>query len=529
MIKQFILNIIVTVLLAAAFFACKQEDVVLRDPQKFSRPLNFAAPVIKGHFNALDLIERMDTTQYLLVDDEGLIHFKIEQDFSNNWNDLIEYDSPTLDASYNMPSFQGQAISISYVDSIKLNTLDSMYFDSLYIKTAMLSFGVTVPSGYTGNYSIKFPGLVKANGDTVVINKNFNDTQINEQDLSGAKLLFVHGGVGSYYTIETTINVTGTNNPSNQNFVLHNEIKNLNPGFIFGYFGTVDAIKYEQNISLNFFESIGFVDLVQFKGISIELFIENYIGVPLAISIDSLVFSNSSSGEIVPLIMDDNTIKLENATFSNQIIPTSNTFHFDYTNCNLDDAINIWADEMYIKLGSITNPDRDKSILNFISTDINLEAGAVIDIPFWFKTSNYSRTDTLFFDVVETIGETEVDYLEKLTLSFEFDNGFPLEINAQIYMATDQGQIIDSLFSDGEQLIWDSPEMDIEGKAIGAANTKVDIILDRDQVNRLRQNKSEKILIQSRIKTGKDDFIKLFADYTLDMHLGFEIVSGEIK
>lgn len=533
MIKQYILKVIITVLLAVAFFGCKQDDVVLRDPDKLTRPLSFAAPVIKGHFNALDLIERMDPTQYLLVDDEGLIHFRVEQDFSEEWSDLMEFDTPTLDVSYDMPTLPGLglAATITFIDSIRLNTLDSMYFDSLFIKTALLSIGVTVPAGYVGNYSIKFPELIKANGDTVIVSKNFNDPIIDDQDLSGARLTFIHEGSGSYYTLETTINISGTSNPAPgiQSLLLHSEIKNLNPELIFGYFGTVDAINYEQEISLDFFESSGFVDMVQFKGISIELFIDNYIGVPLAISIDSIVFQSSSSGREVQLNLADNIIKIDKAEFADQILPTSNNFLFNMDNSNLDDAMNIWPNKMYVKLGSSTNPDRDKSIQNFISTDLTIEAWTVIDIPFWFKTSNYERIDTLIFDVAQEIDSTEIDYLEKLTLSFEFDNGFPFEISAQVYMVTEQGQIIDSLFSDGEQLIWDSPEVDVEGKAIGVANTKVDIILDHDQVERLHQNKSAKILIQSRVMTGKDDFVKLFANYTIDFSLGFEIVSGEIK
>lgn len=531
MIKQLFFIIIYSTLLTANFFGCKQDDVVLRDPHKLNRPLNFAAPVINGHFTALDLIERMDTTQHLIVDNEGLIHFSLEQDFMEEWSDLLEFDTPTLDVSYTMPTIPGFGLTgtISFIDSIRLNTLDSMYFDSLYIKTALLSFGITVPTGYQGNYTIKFPELIKANGDTVIVTKDFNDSQIVDQDLSGAKLTFIHDGSGSYYTLETTINVTGANNPGSQDFLLHNEIKNLNPELIFGYFGTHDAIGYEQEISLDFFESTGFVDLVQFKGISIDLAIENYIGVPLAISIDSMVFQSSSSGKEVQLTLADNTIKIDEAEFADQIVPTSNNFLFNIDNSNLDDAMNLWPDKMYVKLGSSTNPDRDKSIRNFISTDITLESKVVIDVPFWFKTTNYQRTDTLVFDVAEAIDSTELDYLESLTLSFEFDNGFPFEINAQIYMATDQWQIIDSLFSDGEQLIWDSPEIDVDGKAIGVANTKVDIILDREQVKKLHENKSEKILIKSRVMTGKDDFVKLFTDYSIDMHLGFEIVSGEIK
>lgn len=196
MIKQYILKVIITVLLAVAFFGCKQDDVVLRDPDKLTRPLSFAAPVIKGHFSALDLIERMDTTQYLLVDDEGLIHFRVEQDFSEEWSDLMEFDTPTLDVSYDMPALPGLGLdaTITFIDSIRLNTLDSMYFDSLFIKTALLNIGVTVPAGYVGNYSIKFPQLIKANGDTVIIAKNFNDPIIGDQDLSGARLTFIHKG-----------------------------------------------------------------------------------------------------------------------------------------------------------------------------------------------------------------------------------------------------------------------------------------------------------------------------------------------
>ena len=65
MINKFGLLIIVVVL--AAFYGCKKEDVVLDLTDPYTRPLNLDLPIFQAGIKAIDLIENIDTSQYIIL------------------------------------------------------------------------------------------------------------------------------------------------------------------------------------------------------------------------------------------------------------------------------------------------------------------------------------------------------------------------------------------------------------------------------------------------------------------------------
>ena len=61
-----------------------------------------------------------------------------------------------------------------------------------------------------------------------------------------------------------------------------------------------------------------------------------------------------------------------------------------------------------------------------------------MNVPLWFKSTNYSRSDTIEFDYNADIDDEDdeplSDKLETLTANFNVENGLPFDIKFQIYL-----------------------------------------------------------------------------------------------
>jgi hypothetical protein len=194
-------------------------------------------------------------------------------------------------------------------------------------------------------------------------------------------------------------------------------------------------------------------------------------------------------------------------------------------------------DKVRYKVAGIMNVDGDPATdINFLlnNGDNNFAAEMKVIIPFWFKTANYNRTDTVQFDVREKINDsTTIDYLDKMNLYFTFNNGMPFNIYSQGYFIDDNFNVIDSVFSENLQ-IWKSPPVDANGIAQGQEETKVVITLDHDKVKKLYDNHATQILLNYNIKSGGlqqspdvPEFVKLYSHYVIDISMQFDIISSD--
>ena len=84
------------------------------------------------------------------------------------------------------------------------------------------------------------------------------------------------------------------------------------------------------------------------------------------------------------------------------------------------------------------------------------------------------------------------------------------------------------MFSEGEELIWLSADVDASGKATEPGITEIELKFEQALVEKLHANESEMILIKSNTATKPGEFVKLYSNYTIDMNLAFEFISGDI-
>jgi len=535
MMSNIFYKTVIAFLLAFALAGCTKEDVVLKDPQNYNRPLNLAAPLVNIHVGAKDLLEKIDTSAFLQIDDQGLLHLRYDTIFSAEWDDLIKFDDLSYSKNYDISPFQNVPMPFTFIDTVVANKDATQRFDSLTIEQAMMSLSLVCPSGLTGSYEITIPEILRSNGLPVVFKGALGSVITENEDISNGRIKFSNEPGKSYFKLVIKVNVDAPRvPPANTNLKITVSIVDLLPKTLFGYFGQVEVFNKQQDISIDFFKKMNMSEMIQLKEISVDISIDNYFGVPLKLFLDSLLFTNENTGQAVDVNINngDNSIFIDAATYAEPIVPSTNKLSINSQNSNLVDGINIGPTNIYLEATTKSNPNGE-TVENFVETSTKIKGNISIDIPFWFKTKLYARTDTMDFDFGDMIDSTQIDYLEELNMYFKFNNGFPFNIEAQAFFVDGYYNKVDSIFPvDGGELIWKSGIIDANGIVTSPSKTDVTISINHEKAKKLFDQEVKFIFIESRVSTGllgSPEFVKLLDRYAIDASISVEVKSGEIK
>ena len=525
-------------ILLLSFTGCVKENILLTDPSDFNRPLNLAAPVFNAHFEAVDIIDRIGENDYIFIDEDSLITAVIDTTVSVSYDDVIEIKDFSCQKNYDInPNLKSAEFEFHFSDTIRSEIEAGRRIDSLIVSTGFLELRVQTPDNFTGTWMISFPDIINSDGNLLVFRGSFDGISESVIELDDTKFTFFQDKDSvSAVRMITDIDAEADGIPANTEFSVSIEVRDVVPYSVFGYFGN-DTIKVTQDeLTFDFFNDGNFSDMLTFKDIRLSLITGNSFGIPVAISLDTAIFSKESTGEELLLqIPNDNRILLSSARYdavNDTVYPVSDSLCLDKDNSNIVDAVNMGPDKMYYYVSGIINPDGNTGMQNFIINAGNNDftAQAKLLIPFWFKTERYERSDTIDFNFRDIVDDsTTIDYLDEMNLYFDFENGFPITIFSQAYVVDDNFNVIDSLF-DSEQQIWNSPQIDENDRAVGTELTEVNIKLDHDKVRKFYDENATKIILASRLNTGDaeaPEFVKLYSGYVIDIHMSFDIKSSK--
>jgi len=535
--RSFKTLIIVLSIALTALNSCIKDEIVLEDPWDFNRPLNLAAPVFNAHFKAKDIIERLGDNDYVYVDDEGVITAQIDTTFEKTYDDIISLDEITFDKKYNIdPALKASKAYFEFYDTIQTNLESDVRLDSSLITSELMQIAVAPPSGFTGDWTISFPGITDKDGNVLSFSGSLDKPETIETTLQEIWIKFVKDGEDiSSITMIISVNAYANGIPADTQLSVSIKMLNIVPLKLFGYFGCDTLNVQNGDIDIDLFNDNDLLDAITFKDIRLILVTNNKFGIQAGISLDTVLFSKQSTGEELLLyINDDNTLIVNQAIYDSEldtVYAKTDSLVVNKDNSNLVDAINMDPDKVYYYVSGIVNPDGDQGFENFLINDgkSNLTGELKVQIPFWFKVESYERTDTIDFDIKEIVDSASVDYIDSINLYFDLENGFPINLYSQAYVTDENYNVIDSLFSQ-EQQVWESPPVDPDGRAQGTTTTEIDVMLDHDKIKKLYDDNAKKILLKTSVSTGNEDnpaFIKLYEDYILNIKMSFDVKSSD--
>jgi hypothetical protein len=155
-----------------------------------------------------------------------------------------------------------------------------------------------------------------------------------------------------------------------------------------------------------------------------------------------------------------------------------------------------------------------------VDVDIDLPLDARLDTVVMTDTANFMQNKNF------------PDWIKTATLRIRFINGFPLQTNTQIYFADttatgDIGSIIDSVFTDSETgWVMEPAQTDANGIVTTSQPSNIEIILDQNRIDFLRQNNASKLIIVAKLNswnTQQGQFVKILGYYKMGVRISLKV------
>ena len=406
-------------------------------------------------------------------------------------------------------------------DTVGLQGLDGIELTKALLSDGFVEVNVrsTIPTELDMNYSI--PSATTEGGETFNFNTVADAAPIGGSISYDSSFYFdgywfdLTGEDGSL--TNTFYNwITGSIEPTpapiplslDDTLVIELAVKGMKASYIEGYVGNqVYAVGPEiQELKLPDALKEGGLT---FEDVKMTIVFENSLGVPASIDISELTGINSLTSETASLSPLPNAFEIKAATKKNNVItPSISRFSIE----NAVNIFNIHPDQISYALDVQLNPDgNNPQFSNFAYIDSEIKVSIEIEIPLSVNAEEFVLSDTI--DFLEE-GITNPEEIKEGILSFIVYNGFPVDVDFDLFFLDKDLVQIDSLVSDAIVL---AAEVNDDGQVIEAKRSKIDFeISDARLGNILGANK---VVIEARMNTQGGSHVTFYDDYKLDFQL----------
>lgn len=450
--------------------------------------------------------------------------------------DIPELDNITGISSnidFDLPEFNGTIVGDLYfpsldepMDSISLDlpSLDNgQTIEKIKLSKGYVFIGISTDLNHQAYLEIYSPNLkhISTNKDfkQEIKISNANQTQAmtstSEINLSEYEILNnLNDRICFYYRVYIKVNGSIKRN---YNTNLNIEFSKLEFDYIYGKVGNFqESFTDSQEIDFVSDSSVSkiFKDgAFQFDDdVFFDLTTITNVGIPASIKLNKVKAFNAS-GSIMDLI-NPKTIS---------IIPPSYPHSFSTTNERMKinvNAISMVPNKIDYDAEITLNPN---NIRGFISSDASFRIKTKLTFPFKAKINN------LEYDVeMEDLDLQEISKnLNKAKLFLDIKNGFPFDLNVQIFTYDNSGNIQDSVFE--SSIFIKGAPVDSYGKIFdfnSISFKKTEVLITKEKFEVLRNSSKSKIrllLNSSSEDNGNKPFIRLSNNAQLIMKLGVDI------
>lgn len=443
---------------------------------------------------------------------------------------LVVIPDTTVNEIFKLPAFAppvnvnpGQQL-FTQTDESSFNVSDVELTDAILLEGScevVLSSTINQPTDFT--YSIPYATL---NGipflQTITIPAGSIATPSSVTatfDLSGYELDL--RGINHPYNSYTTIMTVTMSANGLPTVVTNTDIVNvqagfygLRPSFAKGYFGNRVISSPGESTYFDLFDKIvaGTLDIDQ---VNVDLKLTNWIGIDAGTVISLIEASNTSLGTAQTLnnSLIGNTIHLNRAINTGYTSnPTNYTVSLDEINSNIDDLLELLADEFTFAFDMEINPLGDISGHNdFIYHDKTFKADLNITLPLNLIANGLTLADTL--DIALDKGEN--GYVTEGVFQVDVKNGFPLDGNLQLYFFDQNGNPVDSIVSSGTI---PTAVTNISNIVTAPSNSMVEFRLNQSQMERLYNH--ERMILKVIFNTSSlTQHVSIYSHYKIDLKI----------
>ena len=219
---------------------------------------------------------------------------------------------------------------------------------------------------------------------------------------------------------------------------------------IFGYLGNYDIPVDNGQLDVSLFNQSVQGGNLFFADPRIALTINNSYGIPIQIDLSGMEVVSAINSSTTPInfigVNPFDILAPDLADFGSSLY---SEIPINKDNSNIVEAMESSPNHLNYTATAKTNAAGPTGPYNFVTDSSNMDLGIEIVLPLWVKAEGFSLEDTLDFDFKKEIS-ADIDMVEYFRLTFDADNGIPLETKLQVYFADTTYTVLDSLFKDNE-------------------------------------------------------------------------------
>jgi hypothetical protein len=528
------------------FSACKQDDIVINELQDDDRRnISFAGPAASFDLSVYDFIDDL-AEQDIFVAEDGVLYFQYREPVFINWEGLVTLRDVEERWVFALPDLTSPLKAASaepaFSQEVVLSHQDDVRYESVTLQDGMLDLSFEVPPGFSGSITVEIPQATTSEG--VVLSLQFEVDVFGNAISSQLPLSLVDFQIdfdnaaeepyNSHIDINVYPNLTLAGAPASADLVLNFSLTGLSQASAYGYFGDQTALREDAELEFDVFDELDDLrEQVELADFSLDIELYNSIGVPFYVEVDNIRFfqKDSETPDSYLMIEGENRAVIDyvpSAIDTEPITPGQTNFLVSGSTSNLIEIGNSYPVRMMVDLFSRSNPPAPEGVVadgqNFMHVIDELQADLVVKLPFWFKATDYARSDTLEFDFLDIIdgAEDEVDQIDLAKIFFDFESTFPLDVLTTAWVVDAQGEKIDDLFDTDTYIIR-------SGTTATPGVSTFEIGLTGEQIKRFKDRAAKEIVMFYSLSTGGADSepVKIKEDATIKGAVSFDF-SGKI-
>ena len=525
-----------TLLLVSSFlmFSCNKKDLSKIAAGTWNP--NFAIPLAYGEFGVYDILAVTDSLDELAIDSEtGLISLIYSGELYNlQTNDFFTLNDVSTSFNANLLDFGmtpqlvfNQTVNASLDETITFN-LNGHELHELLFKDGSLNVNLSSDFQHNLTAVITFPGMTR-NGNVVseTINLPYTGGTSTENlsiDLENVLSNFNTTGTPNQLAIEIELTLEGTGNEvvGTENVSISINLNNLD--FIhFRGLISPEEVNFTDSISIRLFDAVT-DGTFSFTNPKITFSISNGFGIPMRIDFNELKSIRKSSGEEYPLTGFTNELTISSPVTIGDEITTELLINKSNTS-NLGQIFGSTPNYFYYDLDLNVNPNGVMAPLHFMARNSELRLSAEVDLPLEGFAYGFEFRDTLDFETGEDFEDAEAIKFVMFRLIIE--NGFPVDIDAQINFMDENHNILFAAFSTVEDIVR-SGQVNAAGKVIATTRKISDITLEEAEIQLLNQVKYFEIHALGQTKNGPtEQTVRIHDDCILKTQLSMQIEASQ--
>lgn len=535
-----ILNYLHTLAVLMAFTGCQGDDIIINTKNEDdNRHITIAAPMAKISYTLADLVNDIDE-EYLLTHENGALFLTYLKEVFVDWESLVTLRDiiETWRYPLSTPDQTKSSGSLFVSENIPLNHREDVRYDKLTLKSGTMSIEIEVPPGSSGSVIIALP-QAEAEGHTLSLEipvLPWQSTYRVTYDLTNATV--TPGQTSdtkpfeSYLTVETAANLSGFSGDGELGLTL--SLTDMKHEEAFGYFGQQESSSLDARLDFDAFDKLNITEGIVFGDAELEIRVNNHIGAPFYVKADNIRFYKEKENTEPDWLLELNAgteadMQVASATYGRPVIPSKNLVLLNASNSNILEIGNNYPLMMLCDIFSTVNPE-DTGEQNFMGVMDNLLTNLIVNIPLYFRATDYTRTDTIAFDFNDLVDGNQND-ARKVTnfeLFIDFFSKVPFDIKAKAWVEDETGNNLAEIIR-ADLLMIKAGQPGPNERIANAEKTSVSVKLTNNQIQRFIDDGAKRIILESKYVTYGNglELVQLYDDMSIETVVSF-IVDGQV-